>query len=81
MNTYRIGDAIANLALYLTVLGYFSVEAIRGNSLSFGVTAGALFVILLGCSYLNKRTRDVDEVRRIREERQLALGVPPDEVI
>lgn len=76
---YRAGDALTQLVNYLALLvlsarlgvvehwGWFTVPVL-------------LLVSMIVAASINSKSRKEDEVRDIRTQRQLALGVPPEEI-
>jgi uncharacterized membrane protein len=75
---YRIGDAIVLILLVLLVSVLFGHKAITEHP-AWGIGVGAIATSFAAGAWLNMKARARDKVRQIREARQLALGVPPDE--
>jgi hypothetical protein len=76
---YRIGDVILQLAMAVAVLAISIRLGIEEHQAWFAIPGGLFLVSMLG-SYLNSREREQDKIKASRAQRQIALGVPPDEV-
>jgi len=75
---YRVGDALGYLTLVLTALTYSVWLGITEHWAHF-VTTGVISLVFILGSILNRKERAKDEIKQLRAERQIALGVPPDE--
>lgn len=75
---YRAGDALVQvgnfLVLFVVSIKLGSVDHWLWFSLPILM---ALYMLI--AARINVRSREQDDVRAIRAQRQLALGVPPDE--
>jgi len=77
---YRVGDALTQAVLYILFTlfcFYIFVLSDRYEFLGAGIVLTAS--MLLG-AFLNKREREESAVRKVRELKQLQLGVPPEEM-
>lgn len=77
---YRIGDVIANLVTMWTAIIVCFVAGTTTEYWGYYVAGAVILVSAIVGSFLNRREREKESVQRTRQQRQLALGVPPDEV-
>ena len=77
---YKVGDALLSITMWLALLGLLSVAAIE-HHWGWWIPDGILFLTFVGGCVLNQKERNREKVQAIRIQRQLALGVPPDEPV
>ncbi len=77
--SYKIGDATVSIVVVILLLTLFGHKAVTEHW-AWAIADGALILSFVGGALLNKRARARDRIRQIRDARQVALGVPPDEV-
>lgn len=80
MCRYRLGDAISNLVVMTTLASIFIVKFIEEQNPWYLIGSGILLLTFIGCSMLNFKEREKEDIKRARDEHQLSLGVPPEEL-
>lgn len=78
MCNFRIGDAVSQMVLYVTVMAYFGYEAATVSPY-YGIFSGVILAGMTIGSLLNKKSRADEALRLHREAQQRLLGVPPEE--
>ena len=79
MCRYRAGDALVQLVNFI-VLFALSMRVGLKDHWAWFITPALLVLTMLVAALMNRRSRKEDEVKQLRMQHQLALGVPPDEV-
>lgn len=75
---YKIGDVLLGLCVWLGVIAVMVNNALQHHvAWWFGVVA--LCSAFITGAVLNSNERKREAIQAIRQQRQMALGVPPDE--
>jgi UPF0716 family protein affecting phage T7 exclusion len=75
---YKVGDALLSIAMWLSLLAIFTVAAIE-HHWGWWLPGGLLLLTFLTGVVMNSKERRREEIQVVRQQRQMALGVPPDE--
>ena len=76
---YRIGDALA-VAVMLLVVFALTIRLGVVEHAGWFTASGSMLISMIVGTYLNSKERNREVVREVRAQRQISLGVPPDEV-
>ncbi len=76
---YRAGDEIVQLGNWLVLLSLTIHLAATYHKLWL-ITTAMLVVLMGAAAYINNKSRRKEMIQEGRVQRQLALGVPPDEI-
>jgi len=77
---YKIGDALLSITMWLCLLALNVFNAIQHHAGWWG-GVGFLLVVFVAGIVLNRNEREREEIQAVRAQRQIALGVPPDEPV
>ena len=77
---YRIGDAVLSAAVFMCLIG-MSIALGATEHWAWFTPGGFLLVVYIFGALMNRRERRLEAIQQIRQQRQLALGVPPDEAM
>jgi len=79
MCRYRAGDALVQLVNFIVLLA-LSLRLGLKEHWAWFIAPALLLLTMLVAALMNSRSRKEDEVKQLRAQHQISLGVPPDEV-